>query len=93
MKYIELRMWNQASYDPCSYFISHPQFNIWNIPCIISHSFLAGSLEPTNDWLPTSDEVSGFIAQSVRASHQHREVTGSNPVEILNFSGFYMQLY
>ena len=27
----------------------------------------------------------GFIAQLVRASHRYREVTGSNPVEILNF--------
>ena len=36
--------------------------------------------------------VSGFIAQLVRASHRHREVTGSNPVEVLTFSGFYTQL-
>ena len=28
---------------------------------------------------------SGFMAQLVRASHQYREVTGSNPVEVLNF--------
>ena len=32
--------------------------------------------------------VSGFIAQLVRASHRYREVTGSNPVEVLAFSGF-----
>ena len=31
------------------------------------------------------NEISGFIAQLVRASHRYREVTGSNPVEILNF--------
>ena len=36
--------------------------------------------------------VSGFIAQLVRASHRYREVTGSNPVEVLTFSGFYTQL-
>ena len=36
--------------------------------------------------------VSGFIAQLVRASHRYREVTGSNPVEVLSFSGFYTQL-
>ena len=36
--------------------------------------------------------VSGFIAQLVRASHRNREVTGSNPVEVLNFSGFSTQL-
>ena len=29
--------------------------------------------------------VSGFTAQLVRASHRYREVTGSNPVEVLNF--------
>ena len=32
--------------------------------------------------LPTSN-VSGFIAQLVRASNRCREVTGSNPVEVL----------
>ena len=36
--------------------------------------------------------VSGFIAQLVRASHRYREVTGSNPVKVLNFSGFFTQL-
>ena len=34
----------------------------------------------------------GFIAQLVRALHRNRGVTGSNPVEVLNFSGFCMQL-
>ena len=37
--------------------------------------------------------VSGFIAQLVRASHRHREVTGSNAVEVLPFSSFYTQLF
>ena len=36
--------------------------------------------------------VSDFIAQLVRASHRNREVTGLNPVEVLNFSGFSTQL-
>ena len=36
--------------------------------------------------------VSSFIAQLVRASHRYREVTGSNSVEVLTFSGFYTQL-
>ena len=36
--------------------------------------------------------ATGFIAQLVRASHRCREVTGSNPVEVLTFSGFYTQL-
>ena len=44
----------------------------------------------THKW-PTPN-VSGFIAQLVRASHRCREVTGSNPVEVLTFSGFYTQL-
>ena len=34
----------------------------------------------------------GFIAQLVRVSHREREVTGSNPVEVLTFSGFCSQL-
>ena len=29
--------------------------------------------------------ISGFIAQLIRASHLYREVTSSNPVEVLNF--------
>ena len=36
--------------------------------------------------------VSGFIAQLVRASHRYREITGSNPFEVLTFSGFCLQL-
>ena len=32
--------------------------------------------------------VSGFMAQLVIASHWYRVVTGSNPVKVLNFSGF-----
>ena len=35
---------------------------------------------------------SGFIAQLVRASHLYREVTGSNPVEVLKLSGFFTQV-
>ena len=34
----------------------------------------------------------GLIAKLVRASHRYSEVTGLNPVEVLTFSGFYMQL-
>ena len=34
--------------------------------------------------------VSGFIFQLVRASHRYHKVTVSNPVEVLNFSGFYI---
>ena len=35
--------------------------------------------------------VSGFIAKLLRASHLYREVTCSNPVEVLTFSGFYIR--
>ena len=31
----------------------------------------------------TASNISGFIAQLVRALHQYHEVTGSNPVEVL----------
>ena len=42
----------------------------------------------THNWPALNN--SGFIAQLVRASHWYREVTGSNPVEVLNFfSGFW----
>ena len=32
-------------------------------------------------WVPN---INGFMAQLVRASHQYCEVTGSNPIEVLN---------
>ena len=38
-----------------------------------------GTYEPTTDLLPTS------VASVGRASQRHRDVTGSNPVEVLNF--------
>ena len=37
----------------------------------------------THNW--PAPNVSGFIAQLVRASHRCCEITGSNPVEVLNF--------
>ena len=65
-------------------------FNVWIISYITSHSFLAaGSLEPTNDQLLTSV---GSHSHLVRALHQYREVTGSNPVGVLTFPGFSTQL-
>ena len=45
----------------------------------------------TYKW-PASN-VSGFVAQLVRASHRYCEVGGSNPVEAFTFSGFYKQLH
>ena len=70
--------------------LNHMQFNIWLIWYIILFidSFIARTLESTNDQLPTSV----FEAQLVWASHRYREVTGSNPVEVLKFSGFSTQL-
>ena len=38
----------------------------------------------TQKW--PAPNISGFIAQLVRASHWYREVTGLNPVEVLTFS-------
>ena len=73
-----------------AYLISHPQFNIWNISYIPSHSLLTGSLESIK-W--PAPNVSGFVAQLVRASHRCCKVTGSNPVDVLNFSRFYIRNY
>ena len=44
----------------------------------------------THNW--PAPNVSGFIAQLVRASHPYREVTGSNRVEVLQ-SVFFRLLY
>ena len=54
-------------------------------------TFIPNELIRTHKW-PTPN-VRGFIAQLVRASHRYREVTGWNPVEVLNFSGFYIRNY
>ena len=43
----------------------------------------------THKW--PAPNVSSFIAQLVRASHWYCEVTGSNPVEVLTFPGFYIR--
>ena len=68
--------------------ISYPQF-IYMIHFI--YHFIVDSFHTgTHKW--PAPNVSGFIAQLVRASHRYREVTGSNPVENLNFSGFLTQL-
>ena len=44
----------------------------------------------THRW--PAPNVSGFIVQLVCASHRYREVTDSNPVEVLKISGFFTQL-
>ena len=50
----------------------------------LSHSSHHGNIWTHN--LPAPN-ISGFIASScmVRASHRYREVTGSNPVQVLDF--------
>ena len=45
----------------------------------------------THKW--PAPNVSGFMAQLVRALHWYREITGSNHVEVLTFSGFHTQLF
>ena len=55
----------------------------------IYHStFILHGLIRTHKW-PASN-VSGFVAQLVRASRRQREVTSLNPVEVLTFSGFFI---
>ena len=73
---LHLISYQQFIYDPF-----HISFHRWFIP--------RGNIG-THKW-PVPN-VSGFIAQLVRASHRYREVTGSNPVEVLNFSGFCTQM-
>ena len=52
-------------------------------------SFFTGPIR-THKW--PAPNFSGFIAQLVRAPHPNRQITGSNPVEVLKFSGFSTQL-
>ena len=84
MKWIiyELRIWNQVKLWSSQLWTQvHVSFHRWFIPY--------GNIG-THKW--PAPNVSGFIAQLVRASHRYREVTGSNPIEVLNFSGFFTQL-
>ena len=64
--------------------------HIWFISYTIHHWFIPHGTIRAHKW--PAPNASGFIAQLVRASHRNREVTGSNPVEVLNFSGFSTQL-
>ena len=68
-------------YDHKWWIYDHVSFHHWFIP----HGYIR-----THKW--PSPNVSDFKAQFVRASYRYREVTGSNPVEVLNFSGFSTQL-
>ena len=53
---IPVRRSNQLNYEATDVgsLISNPQFNIWNISYVTPHPFFTGSLELTNDQLPTS---------------------------------------
>ena len=73
---IHLISYPQFIYDPF-----HISFHRWFIPY--------GNIG-THKW--PAPNVSGFTAQLVRALHRYREVYGSNPVDVLNFSGFFTQL-
>ena len=55
---------------------------------IYNFTFNPYGLHTTHKWPPPN--VSAFIAQLVGVSHRYHEVTGSNPVEVLTFSGFYI---
>ena len=63
-------------------------YDSFHIP--FHHWFIPHGTIRTHKW--PAPNVSGFIAQLVRASHRNREVTGLNAVEILNSSGFSTQL-
>ena len=55
---------------------------------INNFTFIPYGLLTTHKW--PAPNASVFIAELVRASPRYRKVTGSNPVEVLNFSGFYI---
>ena len=55
--------------------------HIWFISYIINTHFFHGNIW-THNW--PAPNVSGFIAQLVEHRTGNREVTGSNPVEVLN---------
>ena len=56
--------------------------HIWYISYIINTHFFHGNIW-THNW--PAPNVSGFIAQLAEHRTGNREVTGSNPVEVLNF--------
>ena len=99
ISYIELRMWNQVGYDPRSY-----ERNLSNCVCrSLKNSGLQRGLNPwprdTGATLQLSYEATDIGSWSFvgskgpvsTASHRYREVTGPNPFEVPNFSGFYIR--
>ena len=67
----ELQIWNPVSFDSSA--VQYMKYFIYHFTSI-PQGFIR-----THKW--QAPNVSGFIAQLVRASHWYREVTGSNPVE------------
>ena len=105
VSYIELRIWNQVSYDHhsnecnssncvhCCDDHSSPYFKsaVQYMKHFICHlTPILHGLIRTHKW--PAPNVSGFITQLLRASHRYREVRGWNPVEVLTFSSFYERL-
>ena len=77
---------------PCNILYIYWTANVIPIPMRRSNQLsylIHHELVRTNKW--PAPNVSGFIAQLVRASHRYRGVTGSNPVEVLNFSALYLR--
>ena len=80
---------DQSSLDFIStvhiWFISYTSLTFW-------HHFHRNIWTHKYYW--PAPNISGFIAQLVRALHWYQEFTGSNPVEVLNFfSGLFKQLH
>ena len=63
--------------------------SMYEIFHINNFTFIPHGLVRTHKW--PCPNVSGRIAQLVRASHRYREVTGTSSVEVLRFSGFYIR--
>ena len=55
---------------------------------IYHFTFIPHGLIRTHKW--PAPNISGFIAQLVWASHRYHDLAGSNPVEVLKFSVFYI---
>ena len=76
---------------PLTLGVGQLELNIWFISYIINTHFFHGNIW-THNW--PAPNVSGFIAQLLEHCTGIREVTGSNPLEVLNFfSGFFTQLH
>ena len=74
------------------HFISFPQFIYDSFHISLTLISFTGTYEPTIDLLPTSVQRQWLNSSVGRASHRYREVTGSNPVEVLDFF-FFRLLY